>query len=92
MDVSSQRSVDRGSIGQVIELRNQPFGVPTALVSREGNTGNGAIQSVVVRPHGVEDPVHVCKLYVREPGELNGSRWRMFRRDGRGSPVDIIPT
>jgi len=43
-------SVDRGTRRPAIELRNHPFGTPTSLTGREGNTIRGAIASRVIGP------------------------------------------
>ncbi len=43
-------SVDRGTRRPAIELRNHPFGTPTSLSGREGNTMRGAIASRVIGP------------------------------------------
>jgi hypothetical protein len=66
-------------------------GVFIVAHNREGTTGSGAIQPVADRPCGVRDPEHAQTLYVREPGELSGSR-RVTGRDGKGRPVAIILT
>jgi hypothetical protein len=81
----------QGKRRPVIELRNHPSGVPTSLDGREGNTDNGVIQPVVVRPRGVIDPEHARTLYVREPGELGSIRCEGLHRIGGGSPVAVIP-
>ncbi len=43
-------SVDRGTRRPGIELRNHPFGVPTSLTGREGNTSRGVSASLVIDP------------------------------------------
>jgi hypothetical protein len=43
-------SVDRGTRRPAIELRNHPFGTPTSLTDREGNTIRGVNASRVIGP------------------------------------------
>ena len=43
-------SVDRGTRRPAIELRNHPFGAPTSLTGREGNTMCGDIASRSIGP------------------------------------------
>jgi len=43
-------SVDRGTRRPAIELRNHPFGTPTSLSGREGNTMRGASASRAIGP------------------------------------------
>ena len=33
------------------------------------------MQRAACRPRGVEEPEHAWTLYVREPGDLSGTRW-----------------
>jgi len=45
--------------GEAIELRNQPFSVPTQWLAGEGNTGPTVMSRGGSGRYGVEEPRHV---------------------------------
>jgi hypothetical protein len=70
-------------IGPVIELRNQAVEGADAVKHAEGNMAGGASASPQAGPSrsavqlwrtGVEEPGHVWKLHVREPGDPVAAR------------------
>ena len=88
--VRCQRSVDRGTCRQGIELRNHRSGVPTPLSVAEGNTAGG----VIGEP---EDPAQsetpACmETPAREPGDPTSIRRCSRRRAGWRRPMSRSPT
>jgi len=47
---------------------------PRYLIGKATRYDGDKWQRVVYRPRGVEDPEHAWTLYVREPGDLSGTR------------------
>ncbi len=48
------------------------------------------MQRDAYRPRGVEEPEHAWTLYVREPGDLSGTRWLAGRSGkARGRNPDV---
>ena len=70
------RSVDRGTRGPAIELRNQSLRGADA-VKRRGRQHRGRRhRQGVLGPRAVGDPVHAWKLFARETGDPMGTcRW-----------------
>lgn len=77
-------------IGRVIELRNRAVEGADAVGRAEGNTAGDdsarpllALAEAQLRRTGVEEPGHVWKLHVREPGDPVAARGSRLRAGGR---------
>jgi hypothetical protein len=77
LPVRGRRSVDRGHAGLAIELRNHLISGcrPCDLVGKA--IRYVALMRVAHRTRGVREPEHVCKLFVRKPGDPRGD-WLLF--------------